>query len=433
MLYNYKMKLLLWRRKNREDAQGLAPLQLRFTLFGVRAEMETDIRVPAAYWPAKCKQITLPIKKSERLKDWPAERVDELNGELDELKARATAIYKERRLDEGLSAALIRDIVQRGNAPTQTTREPLTIFKLGQQMMEVEQQMDESARKRSSTLGSYASRLKNLKTFLTEGIQKPTLLASVVDKPLCRVFERWCLSNGHGVLSMRKQINFLQMVVSFGVHEGLLQQDTVAGYKYQSKAVAKVPLYLPLTEHLLLQSSLFTNGAVIKAVIGWLFCAATGLSWVDYCAFAKDPNKYTFLEYDDEGNAVEWIRMVRTKMERRKPSGFSVPFFPEAKALLIRCHGKLPYSVGSNANKHLRHAETVLNLSAHLTTKLARSTFSQRKRDEGWSDEAVASMMGDTIGVMNTSYSRISEKRIMLEMQQVGQLPKLRRIDGTNG
>jgi hypothetical protein len=79
----------------------------------------------------------------------------------------------------------------------------------------------------------------------------------------------------------------------------------------------------------------------------------------------------------------------------------------------------LPHTGDVNTNKLLHQIEGMLKLSESLTTKLARATFSQLRRDEGYSDEAVAAMMDDTITVMNSHYSRISERRISLETAQL--------------
>lgn len=428
MLYDYTMKLLFWWRSDRVDDSGRAPLHLRITIAGKRAEYETEIKVPRSYWPKGSKEIALPEKKL-RVEDLPAPRVDELNSDLRELKYRAERFYKKLRADEKERTARVILDALRGRVEVKTEKkEPervvLTVAALAELFMVHKQSLPEAVRKRDNTFISYRSRIKNINSFLQLELNKPALPAAEVGKPLLRQFERWCLQNGHGPASMRKQINMLQMIISHGVHEGLLLEDRIQNYDYQTEIVKTVPEFLPLREVMLLHATVFDEEPVNRVVSAWLFCCATGLSWVDYCRFARTPA--AFLHTDEKGN--EWIRMVRKKMERRKPWGFSVPFFPEAKALYLYYHKRLPYSVGTNANKMLHRAEQALGLSKSLTTKLARSTFSQLRRDEGWSDEAVSAMMGDTVQVMNASYSRISETRISAEMSQLVERPVRRLI-----
>lgn len=421
MLYDYTMKLLLWRRTNREDSAGWAPLYLRITIAGKRAEFETDIKVPAAYWPERAKKIILPVQKSKRLPELSAARVEELNGELDELRGRADRHYKDLRAAGKERTApgilqLLRGVPIAAPAPV---REELTVAALADLFMLHTEAMPEEVRKTKSTLDNYRARLKNVKRFISEGMDKPRLLISQVNKPLLRRFERWCLTNGFGPGSMRKQINMLQMLISYAVHEDLLENDTVHGYKYQTDNVKKVPVHLPLAQVMRLQVTEWEDEPTRRAVAGWLFCAYTGLSWIDYTRFAKNPA--AFLHTDEEGQ--QWIRMVRQKMQRRKPAGFSVPLFEEARALLYAWRNRLPVTVGCNVNKRLHHVETMLDIEQSLTTKLARATFSQLKRDEGYSDEVVAAWMGDTVDVMNGHYSRISEQRSKEEMRQIAERP----------
>ncbi|WP_460584544.1 phage integrase SAM-like domain-containing protein [Hymenobacter arcticus] len=287
--------------------------------------------------------------------------------------------------------------------------------------------MPQANRLADGTLETYECRLNMLKRYVETEYAK-SLPAADVDVPWCRRYERWLLSptGGLGGTAMRKHINFLQLTLDYAVAEGWLPTKMLHGYKYQTRIDTPLALSLPAAEVAKLAAALpDLIPSEKQAVTGWLFCCYTGLSWVDYRHFCASPGSYLFTERaGSQGEvATHWLRMVRQKMKRRKPQGFSVPLFDEAAEILLAWRGRLPHTNDVNANKLLHRVEAELELTQSLTTKLARATFSQLKRDEGYSDETVAAMMGHSVAVMNKHYSRVSEHRIALEMSQLSAPP----------
>lgn len=119
------------------------------------------------------------------------------------------------------------------------------------------------------------------------------------------------------------------------------------------------------------------HGPQRRVVVGWLFCY-TGLSWVDYRRFCEAPADYLFTEPATEPGQLptHWIRMVRQKMKKRKPKGFSVPLFEPAAMLLLAWRGCLPHTGDVNTNKLLHQVEahfthTVLSAARLVRTRVA--------------------------------------------------------------
>jgi hypothetical protein len=430
MFINYDMEKTLQRRHNRENAQGLAPINLRITISGKRCDLATGVFCPASYWPAGAKKIVFPSdKKLQVLPEFSAAVVADLNDELDTFKKEVSEIHKRLRKPHPrgpsvpVSVADVRAQVRPGRV-TAAAATPVAkkLLEVADEFLKASWEVPVETRLAASTLASYETRRKTLARYLA--VEKaPNLLATAVDIPWCRRYERWLVSEegGYSPLSMRKQINFLQMALSFAVHEGWVPTVTLHGYSYQAKSAPPPALSLPSEEvQMLVQHLPEMDLPARRAVVGWLFCCYTGLSWVDYRHFCRRPVEHLFAEIRADNTTQCWIRMIRQKMKRRKPQGFSVPLFEPAADLLIAWKGRLPHSHGANVNILLHRVEEELGLSQSLTTKLARATFSQMRRDEGYSDEAVAAMMGDTVSVMNRHYSKVSERRIALEMEQLG-------------
>ncbi|HEX8348376.1 MAG TPA: hypothetical protein VF598_00310 [Hymenobacter sp.] len=403
----YQLKLLFWRRLNRQDEEGLFPLSLRITVAGQRAELDTFIRLPAAYWPAGSKQILLPASRSQRHPERDAGWVDEMNGRLAALKGAADQLYRElrkapdapRNLAKAVHAAL------RGEAAAPPPEQPsLSLLEVGALFLAWAQ--GGTSDREPATLKSYSYRLRVLARFLEESEQNKHLKVTAVKMPLARRYERWCLEQGgHGLASMRKQLNMLQMVVAFGAAEGHLDGNTLFGYRYQSASPVTTPVFVPAHEIQKLRAARYAQPPYYAVTDAWLFCCYTGLSWADYLLF--DPARH--LQTHEDGSV--WLHMVRRKMKKRKPEGFWVPILAEAQELLTRYRGvdgvvKLPKLCGTYANKRLKQITQALDLSLPLTCKLARSTFAQRMRDQGVAPHIVCAMMGDTPQVIEKHYSR---------------------------
>jgi hypothetical protein len=429
-----KLEATYQRRHNRENAQGLAPINLRVTLQQVRSDLSTGLFCPAAYWPKGTNKLVLPADEAQQvLPEYSKEVVAELNNKLYEFRQDIEEMYKRLRRPDlrgpvvEVTAEMLREAL-RGPLPAKVKARAQAnldrpLLQVASSFLAVAEGAPESARLAPGTIASYHTRYKTLLRYL-KSERTTGLLARVVDIPWCRRYERWLVSEegGHCPLSMRKQVNFVQMALSFGVHEGWVPTVVLHGYKFQTRNIPVPILSLPIKEvQQLVEALPELDLPARRAVAGWLFCCYTGLSWVDYRRFCERPGSYLFAETGADGKTCYWLRMVRQKMKNRKPQGFSVPLFDAAADLLIWYRGKLPHTHSANINLLLHRVETELGLSQSLTTKLARSTFSQMRRDEGYSDEAVAAMMGDTVSVMNKHYSKVSEKRIALEIGHIGQ------------
>ncbi|WP_162549669.1 hypothetical protein [Hymenobacter nivis] len=419
------MKSEFWRRANREAADGTAPLFLRITICQQRAEIASGIDVPAAYWNVATHRIEVPGNKNLRLAAWSAEHVLKLNAQLTKLKAAAGLAYDQLRLSGPPTARHIRERVRGVRSPAAA---PLTVARASADFLAA--MAGPGIGKSPNTLSSYRSRLGNVAEFFARGLQQKAFDLQDVRLPTARALERWCLAQrapdgrprfGHA--AMAKQINMLQMLVAWAAIEGHVPANALHGYKYQSTATPALPRFLPGPEQALLAATVFHSTPLNDVADMWLFSAHTALSFVDYCRFAADPLPY--LHTDAQGR--EWIRMTRQKMAKRKPQGFSVPFFPEARAIFERRRGRLPVKNNKDVNAYLKIIAAELSLGLpDLTFKDSRSSFAQRWRDLGATGAVIAAMMGDEERVVNKNYSQVREAAITVELARLAEGPALR-------
>lgn len=414
-LYDYSMKAEFWRRANRQGPDGTAPLYLRITIAKQRAELALDVEVPEAYWNVATHRIEAPENKKLRLDEYTADRIRQLNAKCLEAKYAVDQVYQDLRKVAPPSARQVLEAVRSHRA---LHAAPLTVAQASAAFLQAVQAP--GIGKSPNTVYTYRSRLDNLAAFFAHGLRAPHTLLRDVALPTARALERWCLAQTRpdggprfGHAAMAKQVNMLQMLVAWAAMEGLVPTNALHGYKYQSTAEPTKPRYLPAADVALLETTVFHNDFLNATADMWVFCCYTALSYVDYCQFAAEPLAY--LHTDAHGR--EWIRMTRQKMRKRKPQGFSVPFFPEARAIFERRRGRLPVRQNSDVNRTLKEIAAELRLSLpDLTFKDSRSTFAQRWRDAGVAGAVVAAMMGDEERVVNKHYSSVREATIVQAM-----------------
>lgn len=311
-----------------------------------------------------------PLDPALRHLAYPRQRLTQLVLDLHQLLARADAVYRTLRGPAApyrlvAPAEVLRAL--RGRPP-ESAAPAWPLLAVARAYYAAAVAVPDESRLAKATLLTYRSRLRTLERYLTQQLRTPQLLAAAVDVPWCRRYERWCASpaGGHGPASLHKQINFLQLVLAYAVAEGWLAGPPVLhGYAYQTRLAPTVPVALPLVLVQELEAAWFSGAfdepAVERAVAGWLFCLYTGLSWVDYGRVARALDQYL----GPGPGGVRYLRLVRQKMRRRKPGGFAVPLaaWPShtagpagvapAEALLAHYRGRLPFTVGRNANRLL--------------------------------------------------------------------------------
>ncbi|GAB3303802.1 phage integrase SAM-like domain-containing protein [Hymenobacter tenuis] len=402
---------LLWRVNNQADpVTGKAPIYMRIKVGPQRREVATGVEATEAEWDVRAKQLKAIVKgcgpelaeaRRAAAQDANAVLLAKVKGAND-----AWAYLKEQ------GGYVTADHIKRRVAASGTS--PLTLLALADAFYENESRP--GAGVADNTLKGLRSRRRILEEYLRLTCQA-TLLAAAVDLPWVRKFERWCVDHrGYTGSTARKHINTLQRIISFGAHEGKLSTNEIADYHFQTPVIRQDPAYLPEAELQLLAKTEFTRSGLSRVADAWLFCAYTGLAYVDYMAF--DPAQH--LHTDASG--IRWIRMTRQKSKVK----FSMLLLEEAAAILDRYkrEGGLPKFSNQHFNDELKIVSQVCYLSLPLTVGLARHTFSQRIRDMGFSDEVTASMAGHDPKTMNLHYSRIREARIAGEYEKLkGRLP----------
>lgn len=390
MLYSYKMNLRFHLRPDRPDETGAYPLTLRITLLKQRAVIDTDIRLKPKDWDQSKQQV-----KGKGAADH--------NAELTDLKHKTQQAYRqlqrEARPDRPATAANVKALT---TGAMETA--PLTVVDLSEQYLAY---MSRAGMKNEpNTVRTFFTRHRALLTYLHKGLRKPALLGLEVTELTAGRYMDYMLDKGFAPVTIRRYVAWLRQVMTWARKQELVSHNELKGFRCEVGSTRGVPVFVSAADVARLWVARGLPDHLVRCVDAWLFCCETGLSFADYEQFNADLH----LQTDERG--TQWIRMVRRKMRKRKPEGFSVPLSPGARSLLERYRYQLPAMNNSNGNRYLKEVMEHVGIETHLTWKIARNTFAQSWLDRGVDEDTVAAMMGNTKDVVKAHYARQREEAI---------------------
>jgi integrase/recombinase XerD len=136
-----------------------------------------------------------------------------------------------------------------------------------------------------------------------------------------------------------------------------------------------------------------------------IFQIFTGLSYADLKSY----------QVVDRGGKL-WIANRRAKNDTQ----YYVPLLPEARAIHEKYAGKLPVPSNQAYNRLIKELASVSKLDKKLTTHVFRKTFATVMDQLGVSPKTTATMMGNTVQVLEKHYVAKSPKRMEKELAGLG-------------
>ncbi len=175
-------------------------------------------------------------------------------------------------------------------------------------------------------------------------------------------YEEYCLLTlNHKQITINKAVQRLKQVIKYSIGHDYLDKDP--WLLHQSKTATITIRYLQKDQLTKIESAINLEPKLEKTRDCFIFCCYTGLG---YAELEK-------LSVDDVSrrDGILWISMLRKKTNRK----FSIPILPPAEKLWNKYGGKLPVISNQKLNTYLKELSDKIGLNAHLTTHLARKTF----------------------------------------------------------
>ena len=394
--------LLFYIRRDKTNKRGEAPVFMRLTINGERADASIKRFIePHAWNSAKGKAN----EKSRGGKD--------LNLYLDAISANILRIQRDLELDKKEVSAQI--ILNRYLGKEQSDRHTL---------MEVFRAHNEKCRALSgislapATVIRYETTLRLTEEFLQKNYKKEDCYLDEVTNQFIEDFEfflktvRRCCHN----TTTKYLLNF-KKIIRIALAKGWMKKDPFAQVHFHFEPVEREFLEKQELKVLLNKEITITRLAQVRDI--FCFCCLTGLAFTDVQQL-----KAEHLVADIHGKI--WIRKARQKTKNM----CNIPLLDEAQKIIDRykehpycqTHGVLlPVCSNQKMNSYLKELADICGIRKNLSTHCARHTFATLTLASGATIDNVAKMLGHANVNMTRRYAKVLDSSIMRDMEAVAE------------
>ena len=394
--------LLFYIRRDKTNKRGEAPVFMRLTINGERADASIKRFIePHAWNSAKGKAN----EKSRGGKD--------LNLYLDAISANILRIQRDLELDKKEVSAQI--ILNRYLGKEQSDRHTL---------MEVFRAHNEKCRALSgislapATVIRYETTLRLTEEFLQKNYKKEDCYLDEVTNQFIEDFEfflktvRRCCHN----TTTKYLLNF-KKIIRIALAKGWMKKDPFAQVHFHFEPVEREFLEKQELKAMLNKEITITRLAQVRDI--FCFCCLTGLAFTDVQQL-----KAEHLVADIHGKI--WIRKARQKTKNM----CNIPLLDEAQKIIDRyrehsyCQTRgvlLPVCSNQKMNSYLKELADICGIPKNLSTHCARHTFATLTLASGATIDNVAKMLGHANVNMTRRYAKVLDSSIMRDMEVVAE------------
>ena len=394
--------LLFYIRRDKTNKKGEAPVFMRLTINGERADASIKRFIePHAWNSAKGKAN----EKCRGGKD--------LNLYLDAISANILRIQRDFELDKKEVSAQI--ILNRYLGKEQSDRHTL---------MEVFRAHNEKCRALSGislapgTVIRYETTLRLTEEFLQKSYQKEDCYLDEVTNQFIEDFEfflktvRRCCHN-----TTSKYLMNFKKIVRIALAKGWMKKDPFAQIRFHLDPVEREFLEKQELKAMLNKAISIPRLAQVRDI--FCFCCLTGLAFMDVQQLKPE-----HLVADIHGKI--WIRKARQKTKNM----CNIPLLDEAQKIINRykehpycqTHGVLlPVCSNQKMNSYLKELADICGIRKNLSTHCARHTFATLTLASGATIDNVAKMLGHANVNMTRRYAKVLDSSIMRDMEVVAE------------
>lgn len=387
-------------KESKNDRKGEAPIFLRITINGERAEISANRRINPENWD---KSLERASGRSE-----PARII---NTALENLASKVEKYFS--NLDVKDDMISVHQIIAelRGNGLNQ-----MTLVKAYEYHIKKLKEL-EGKDYAITTINKYGYSLNHLKRFLLKNLNK-------TDIRLCELNNKF-IENYHAYLrtteklmhnSAVKSISHLKRIVNISLANSWIQKNPFTGFS--CSYINPSRNYLTEEEIDTLYKKKFTINRLAVVRDLFIFQIYTGLSYIDMVELTEDN-----MEIGIDGK--RWIVINRKKTRIRS----SIPILPRAQEILDKyktdpiCIAEskiLPIYCNQRMNSYLKEIADLCEIKKPLTTHIARHTFATTiTLSNGVPIETVSKMLGHTDLKTTQIYSKVVDRKIADDMRKL--------------
>lgn len=400
MKRNY-FSVLFFIKKTKLLKNGEAPICMRITVNGIRAEIQIKRSVDVKKWNAK-KEYAKGSDKKEQ----------ELNHYLDTVRTKILQIHRELEIDgKPITAEIIKQKFYGGNdAPKML----LDVFK--EHNHKCRELLD-----KDYVLGTVL-RYERTVRYLSEYMKKKYNTSDIPFRDLNNSFvlefehfikaEKQCAQN-----ATVKYLKNLKRIVRLALANKWMDTDPFAEIQFKQTQSNREFLIEEEIKVLIEKEFTIERLNIVRDI--FVFCSFTGLAFTDVQHLT--PNHIMC-----DNNGEYWIRKPREKTDNM----CNIPLLPIPQQILERyknhpeCQksGKvLPVPSNQRMNSYLKEIADTCGITKKLTTHTARHSFACLTLANKVSIESIAKMLGHTDIRTTKIYAKVLDRTISDEMQVLKQ------------
>jgi site-specific recombinase XerD len=292
-------------KEAKKDKKGEAPVYLRITLNGERAEISTDRRVNPDLWDKASERVT---GRSE-----PARII---NTALNNLVSKVEKYFNSYDMRDELVS--VQQIIAELKGKSHNQMTLIKAFEFYNTRLEELIGSDYSY----NTVKSYASALNNLKEFLEKSLNKTDIRLCDLDKLFIESYDTFLKSvKGMNHNSAAKNLKILYCIINKAISYKWITKNPFKGYSFGYVNPSRS--YLTEDEIDALYRKEFTIKRLARVRDVFIFQVYTGLSYADMADLTEDNIKIGI-------DGKRWIVIHRKKTGTRS----SIPILPRAQEIL---------------------------------------------------------------------------------------------------
>jgi len=395
MKTNFSMLFYLKKQKN--YTSGLAPVYLRITVDGERAEVTTNRECEPEKWNSHSGRAT-----------GTKENIKSLNAFLDNLQSDAYEAH--RYLHENGKLITAESLKNRMLGKSEKSYMLIELFKDHNNKVEslIGKGFAPATHKR------YETSLRHTQAFLKFQFGVADIRIEKVDNAFITDYDYYLrTTNKCNNNSTLKYIKNLGKIIRICLSNGWIIKNPFVNYKGKIKTVNRV--YLTEEEVQRMANKSFDIDRLSQVRDVFLFCCFTGLAYVDI-------KKLKISEITKGVDGGLWIFTNRQKTETRS----AIPLLPTATQLIKKysnhplCINKdMPLPVPSNQkmNGYLKEIAAMCGINKILTSHIARHTFATTiTLSNGVPIETVSKMLGHSSIKQTQHYAKILDLKVSADM-----------------
>jgi site-specific recombinase XerD len=398
MITKQSFSILIWPVKYRIK-NGKAPLSIRITINGQRAEIAAHREVAPNLWDSNAQRV-----KGNK------EEAKAINAHLEMIKG-SLRLYESRLISFGktITAELLKNEFL-GVRPNRKTL--CEVFEIH---LKKYKERVKAGNKALATLDKYGYTFTKVKAFLKYNYKVSDLFLEDIQRSFAYNLEHYLstiekLENN----TVMKYIRQIKTVLKMAVEMGWLNADPTAGYRLSFNE--KEPLRLEMEELNRLASKEININRLAEARDCYVFMCYTGYAYEDANGMEREN---IFIGID--GN--KWITKDRQKNDQAE----CVPLLP-ITLKIIESYKDHPYCQSMNKllpvrsnqrfNAYLKELAAICGINKELTTHTARHTFATTVTLENDVPiETVSKMLGHRSIRTTQRYARVTRKKISRNME----------------